>query len=112
MTFLFTQNKMASADVDDAGEDVLGHLPLNNEETFSFTDGNLHDNFIGKLHNMRSREFLTDVELKAGDRKIRCHKNVLAAVSPYFLRLFEEALRSGSTVNCVELRESIHIYQI
>ena len=68
------------------------------------TDAGNACTFINDIHGEETlRNFLilfeekvlTDVTIKVGGRSIECHKNVLAALSPYFRTMFTSALTAG-----------------
>ena len=49
--------------------------------------------FLKQMMTQRQNEQFTDVELESDDIHIPCHKNVLAAASPYFNAMFTSGMR-------------------
>ena len=47
-------------------------------------------NFQNSFHTLLQQETLVDVTIIAGQQKLKCHKVVLSACSPYFERLFQD----------------------
>ncbi|XP_033105880.1 kelch repeat and BTB domain-containing protein 8-like [Anneissia japonica] len=61
-----------------------------------YTDANHGQNIAVSLKDMRNSKVLTDLTLRAQNKEIHCHRNILAASSPYFMAMFTSGLRESS----------------
>ncbi|GIY74974.1 kelch-like protein diablo [Caerostris extrusa] len=68
--------------------DILIEEPT---ETLFEVSGMLKTSF-DKLFEFLQKEILCDVTIQAGNKLIRCHRNVLASCSPYFQAMFTSPL--------------------
>ncbi|XP_033105879.1 kelch-like protein 12 [Anneissia japonica] len=62
----------------------------------SYTDANHGRNIAVSLKDMRNSKVLTDLTLRAQNKEIHCHRNILAASSPYFMAMFTTGLCESS----------------
>lgn len=74
------------------------------DQTVILENSNHGSDTINKLNEFRLENCLTDVVLIAGFEEFPCHKNVLAASSPYFRAMFSGDLRE-STQSKININE-------
>ncbi|XP_035986248.1 kelch-like protein 38 [Fundulus heteroclitus] len=57
-------------------------------EVLHYKDGEQSSSLLQQLNKLREQNILTDVILRAGNKEIPCHRNVLVSSSPYFRAMF------------------------
>jgi hypothetical protein len=65
------------------------------ELLFLFNFFDYSSEMLNRLNSLRSEKIFTDATVCVGQEEFLCHRNVLAASSPYFRAMFTSELREG-----------------
>ena len=71
---------------------VLSQTSINMKDSFMFSREDHYSNLLYVMHDMFRQGQLTDVTLCVAKSRVRCHRNVMAAISPYFQVRFSDTL--------------------
>lgn len=90
-------------------ESIVDALPMTSDATLTddicFENEAHQGDILSELKSMYDNQLLVDVTICVQERKFRCHRSVLAAVSPYFRAMF--------TINLIESKtDSIIIQEV
>lgn len=65
------------------------------QSTLVLHDPNYSNDILRRINTLRSERVFTDASICVGQEDLPCHRNVLAASSPYFKAMFTSDLREG-----------------
>lgn len=84
------QHTMAQADQDGC------NITIVNPDKFILKDSNHGSSILAGINTLRSEQIFTDASILAGHEEFPCHRNILAASSPYFKAMFTSRLREDT----------------
>ena len=74
---------------------LLGLRLTQDSDVIRYTDSSHGNMILTSLSELRNERNLTDITLQVGHEGFACHRNVLAACSPYFKAMFTCGMQVG-----------------
>ncbi|XP_033646138.1 kelch-like protein 18 [Asterias rubens] len=77
-------------------EDSLNGLRSSKDtDVIRYSDSSHGNMLLAELSQLRVERLLTDITLQVGQQKFACHRNILAACSPYFKAMFTGSMQES-----------------
>ena len=88
-------------------EDSLNGLRSSKDtDVIRYSDSSHGNMLLAELSQLRVERLLTDITLQVGQQKFACHRNILAACSPYFKAMFTGSMQVCYHINTVTYKIS------